>query len=71
MTNSQKLAQINNQLDNWQELGLLEHFDLVLNQLPEAGYLAKYRPNDEWQESRKERDFEKGLLDAHDLENNN
>jgi len=66
MTNKDKLEQINKRLDNWENLGLLEHFDLVLNKLPEVGYLVKHRPNDEYMES----DFEKGILDARDLQQN-
>ena len=70
MTNQEKLNEINDKLDNWGELSLLEHFDLILCQLPEASYSAKFRPNDEWRGQREESDFEKGLLDHTDIENN-
>jgi hypothetical protein len=63
MTNKEKLVEVNNKLDNWQGLSLLEHFDLVLKKLPEVFEAAKNRPDDEFRES----DFEKGLLDNHDL----
>ena len=65
MTNKEKLEQVNKRLENWKNLGLLEHFDLVLNKLPEAGYLANHRPDDEYLES----DLEKGLIDENDYEN--
>ena len=65
MTNKEKLEQVNKRLENWKNLGLLEHFDLVLNKLPEAGYLANHRPNDEYNEP----ESVKGILDDVDLEN--
>lgn len=67
MTNREKLNQVNKQLDNWENLGLLEHFDLLFNQLPAAIVGANHRPNDEWQ--KEESDFEKGLTDEHDYGN--
>ena len=66
MTNSQKLNQIRNKLDNWQELSLLEHCDLIINQLPVAISQTNYRPDDDWYEPREKSDFEKSLTDEHD-----
>ncbi len=51
MTNLQAYKILKQKLDNWQKLGLLEHFDLVLNKLPEVCYLAKYRPNELYKEN--------------------
>jgi hypothetical protein len=70
MTNQEKLQDVRTQLENWEELSLLEHFDLVLNVLPAVITGAKYRPNDQYASSREESDFQKGLLDNTDIEFN-
>ena len=67
MTNKERLEQLNNQIDNG-DVGLLQHFDLVLNVLPQINFMAKYWPNIEYKESRSQ--FELDAIEQREITKN-
>ena len=60
MTNQKRYEILKQKANNKPEdMGILQFSELILRKLPEAKYLAKFRPED---------DYTDGMADAYDLE---